>query len=90
MPPTNIPFTGMYCRPLPTLALISDTNWSSSQRFISPATKIAERALMSLHQLPQHGHEACVNPKFSSWGKEVLCQVVDVDPITVLGNFKNG
>ena len=29
-------------------------------------------------------------PKFSSWGKEVLCQVVDVDPITVLGNFKNG
>ena len=61
MPPTNIPFTRMYCRPLPTLALISDTNWSSSQRFISPATKIAERALMSLHQLPQHGHEACVN-----------------------------
>ena len=31
-----------------------------------------------------------IQPKFSSWGKEVLCQVVDVDPITVLGNFKNG
>ena len=31
-----------------------------------------------------------IKPKFSSWGKEVLCQVVDVDPITVLGNFKNG
>ena len=31
-----------------------------------------------------------VKPKFSSWGKEVLCQVVDVEPITVLGNFKNG
>ena len=29
-------------------------------------------------------------PKFSSWGKGVICQVVDVDPITVLGNFKNG
>ena len=29
-------------------------------------------------------------PKFSSWGKEVLCQVVDVDPITVFENFKNG
>ena len=29
-------------------------------------------------------------PKFSSWGKEVLCQVVDVDPITVFGNFDNG
>ena len=28
-------------------------------------------------------------PKFSSWGKEFLCQVVDVDPITVFGNFKN-
>ena len=31
-----------------------------------------------------------IQPKFSSWGKEVVCQVVDVDPITVLGNFKNG
>ena len=31
-----------------------------------------------------------IDPKFSSWGKEVICQVVDVDPITVLGNFKNG
>ena len=31
-----------------------------------------------------------LKPKFSGWGKEVLCQVVDVDPITVLGNFKNG
>ena len=29
-------------------------------------------------------------PKFSSWGKELLCQAVDVDPITVFGNFKNG
>ena len=29
-------------------------------------------------------------PKFSSWGKGVICQVVDVDPITVLANFKNG
>ena len=31
-----------------------------------------------------------LEPKFSSWGKKVLCQVVDVDPITVFGNFKNG
>ena len=31
-----------------------------------------------------------IQPKFSSWGKEVLCQVVDVDPITVFGNFDNG
>ena len=31
-----------------------------------------------------------VDPKFSSWVKEVLCQVVDVDPITVFGNFDNG
>ena len=31
-----------------------------------------------------------VEPKFSSWVKEVLCQVVDVDPITVFGNFDNG
>ena len=31
-----------------------------------------------------------VEPKFSSWGKGVNCQVVDVDPITVLANFKNG
>ena len=30
------------------------------------------------------------NPKFSSWGKELLCQVVDVDPKTVFGNFDNG
>ena len=35
-------------------------------------------------------HKRPVEPKFSSWGKEVLCQVVDVDPITVFGNFKNG
>ena len=28
-------------------------------------------------------------PKFSSWGKEVLCQVIDVDPITVFGNLNN-
>ena len=34
--------------------------------------------------------EFILDPKFSSWGKEVLCQVVDVDPITALGNFKNG
>ena len=31
-----------------------------------------------------------LKPKFSSWVKEVLCQVVDVDPITVFGNFDNG
>ena len=37
-----------------------------------------------------HGPSVEVEPKFSSWGKEVLCQVVDVDPITVFGNFKNG
>ena len=31
-----------------------------------------------------------IKPKFSSWDKEVLCQVVDVDPKTVFGNFDNG
>ena len=30
-----------------------------------------------------------LEPKFIGWGKEVLCQVVDVESITVLGNFKN-
>ena len=29
-------------------------------------------------------------PKFSSWGKTVLWQVIDVEPITVFGMFKNG
>ena len=28
-------------------------------------------------------------PKFSSWGKTVLSQVIDVEPITVFGMFKN-
>ena len=28
--------------------------------------------------------------KFSSWGKEIPCQIVDVDPKTVFGNFDNG
>ena len=31
-----------------------------------------------------------LNPKFSSWGKEIPCQIVDVDPKTVFGNFDNG
>ena len=30
------------------------------------------------------------DPKFSSWGKTVLWQVIDVEPITVFGMFKNG
>ena len=28
-------------------------------------------------------------PKFSSWGKTVLWQVIDVEPITVFNTFKN-
>ena len=35
------------------------------------------------------GHKK-VYPKFSSWGKTVLWQVIDVEPITVFGMFKNG
>ena len=30
-----------------------------------------------------------VEPKFSSWGKTELCQVLDVEPITLSGKFKN-
>ena len=28
-------------------------------------------------------------PEFSNWGKTVLWQVIDVEPITVFGMFKN-
>ena len=38
----------------------------------------------------QTSQRSSAEPKFSSWGKEVLFQVVDVDPITVFGNFDNG
>ena len=31
-----------------------------------------------------------LEPKFSSWGKTVLWQVIDVEPITVFGMFENG
>ena len=30
-----------------------------------------------------------LHPKFSSWGKTELCQVFDVEPITLSGNFNN-
>ena len=30
-----------------------------------------------------------VHPKFSGWGKTVLWQAIDVEPITVFGMFKN-
>ena len=30
-----------------------------------------------------------VDPKFSSWGKTELCQVLDVDAITLSGKFNN-
>ena len=29
------------------------------------------------------------NPKFSSWGKTELCQVLDVEPITLSGKLNN-
>ena len=32
---------------------------------------------------------AALEPKFSSWGKTVLWQVIDVEPITAFGMFKN-
>ena len=31
-----------------------------------------------------------LEPKFSSWGKTELWQVVDVEPIVVFGKFNNG
>ena len=30
-----------------------------------------------------------LEPKFSSWGKTELCQVLDVEPITLSGQFDN-
>ena len=36
------------------------------------------------------GRHQIDNPKFSSWGKIVLWQVIDVEPITVFGMFENG
>ena len=44
----------------------------------------------SLLDADQQTSARTYEPKFSSWGKGVICQVVDVDPITVLANFKNG
>ena len=29
------------------------------------------------------------DPKFSSWGKTELCQVLDVEPVTLSGKFSN-
>ena len=36
------------------------------------------------------GVEVTLDPKFSSWGKTVPWQVIDVEPITGFGMFKNG
>ena len=35
------------------------------------------------------GFQQFLEPKFSSWGKTELCQVLDVEPITLSGKFKN-
>ena len=57
------------------------------------ASKAADGVVMSfesrkgfkLIEVAQNVYE----PKFSSWGKTVHWQVIDVDPITVFGMFKN-
>ena len=56
---------------------------------------LKQHLTVPLHPIMQDGGwildvDSTVKPKFSSWSKEVLCQVVDVDPITVFGNFNNG
>ena len=46
-----------------------------------------QRPIQPLKLVDRHN---MVQPKFSSWGKTVLWQVIDVEPITVFGMFKNG
>ena len=45
---------------------------------------------MSEHRARQDHIRADVEPKFSSWSKTELWQVIDVEPMPVFGKFYNG
>ena len=62
----------------------------SKETFNPPSLPIEAERIHGRRDISDHQNQFITfDPKFSSWGKTELCQVLDVEPITLSGKFNN-